>query len=97
MNAVSVIENRRHAESGNGNALNTLAPDTLVLNTLEIRTHPCSEKADQNLAPLVLLHGWASNSQVWQPLIPLLSPHVDVITVDLPGFGQSTLDDSILG
>ena len=95
MNAVSTIENRRHAESGNGNALNTLAPDTLVLDTLAITTHPCGEKADQNLAPLVLLHGWASNSQVWQPLIALLSPHVDVITVDLPGFGQSTLDDSI--
>ncbi|AEV86413.1 abhydrolase [Actinoplanes sp. SE50] len=40
-------------------------------------------------APLLLIHGLGSHWQVWLPLLPLLSPHRDVISVDLPGFGAS--------
>lgn len=39
--------------------------------------------------PLVLLHGWGMDSQIWQSLPQQLSQFADVITVDLPGFGQS--------
>ncbi len=43
--------------------------------------------------PLVLLHGWGLNSGVWQPLIEQLSTelpsHFQIITIDLPGFGQN--------
>lgn len=40
-------------------------------------------------SPLVLIHGWGSDSSVWRELIPLLQQRFDVISVDLPGFGAS--------
>jgi pimeloyl-ACP methyl ester carboxylesterase len=40
-------------------------------------------------APLVLLHGIGSSRRAWDPVIPALSEHFDVIAVDLPGFGDS--------
>ncbi|MBL1072986.1 alpha/beta hydrolase [Nocardia sp. 2] len=39
--------------------------------------------------PLVLVHGVGSLWQVWEPIIPALAEHFDVIAVDLPGFGAS--------
>lgn len=40
--------------------------------------------------PLVLLHGHTLNRQMWYPLLPLLTPHVQAILVDLPGHGESS-------
>jgi pimeloyl-ACP methyl ester carboxylesterase len=40
-------------------------------------------------APLVLLHGLGSDRQAWEPVLPMLAAHFDVLTVDLPGFGDS--------
>ncbi len=34
-------------------------------------------------APIVLLHGWGCDSQVWQPLLPFFKQWSDVITIDL--------------
>lgn len=42
-----------------------------------------------NGIPLVFIHGWGVNSAVWQPLIPRLLEHYQVITIDLPGFGEN--------
>lgn len=39
--------------------------------------------------PLVLLHGWGLNSGVWEPLIESLQDEFELISVDLPGFGQN--------
>jgi pimeloyl-ACP methyl ester carboxylesterase len=39
--------------------------------------------------PLVLIHGIGSQWQVWRPLFEHLTPHRDVIALDLPGFGDS--------
>ena len=39
--------------------------------------------------PLVFIHGWGLNSGVWQPVITRLINHFEVITVDLPGFGNN--------
>jgi pimeloyl-ACP methyl ester carboxylesterase len=39
--------------------------------------------------PLVLIHGIGSRWQMWEPVIPLLIPHRDVIAIDLPGFADS--------
>ena len=39
--------------------------------------------------PLVLIHGWGMNSAVWQPITDLLTEDYQVITVDLPGFGEN--------
>jgi pimeloyl-ACP methyl ester carboxylesterase len=41
--------------------------------------------------PLVLLHGIGSHWQMWQPVLPMLTAHHDVIAVDLPGFGDSPM------
>ncbi|KTS16057.1 carboxylesterase [Pantoea dispersa] len=38
---------------------------------------------------LVLLHGWGLNAEVWQHIVPRLSPHFRLHLVDLPGFGRS--------
>ncbi|WP_228287942.1 pimeloyl-ACP methyl ester esterase BioH [Thiothrix subterranea] len=40
--------------------------------------------------PLVLLHGWGMNSHVWQPLLPSLAQHAQVICIDLPGHGANS-------
>lgn len=40
---------------------------------------------------LVLVHGWGADSQIWGQLPQQLSQWVDVITLDLPGFGQSSV------
>jgi pimeloyl-ACP methyl ester carboxylesterase len=37
----------------------------------------------------VLLHGIGSARQAWEPVIPALARHFEVIAVDLPGFGES--------
>jgi pimeloyl-ACP methyl ester carboxylesterase len=39
--------------------------------------------------PLLLLHGLGSARHVWDPVIPMLADHFDVLAVDLPGFGNS--------
>ncbi|HYD35363.1 MAG TPA: alpha/beta hydrolase [Vitreimonas sp.] len=40
--------------------------------------------------PLVLLHGWGCDWQIWHPLITPLSAHFKLIIPDLPAFGQSS-------
>lgn len=39
---------------------------------------------------LVLVHGYPDSSAVWQKMIPLLSPHVHVVTYDVRGCGRSS-------
>ena len=39
--------------------------------------------------PLVLLHGVGHRRQAWTAVLDRLTPHREVITVDLPGHGQS--------
>jgi len=39
--------------------------------------------------PVVLLHGWGMDSQIWQSLPQRLSQSADIMTLDLPGFGSS--------
>lgn len=38
---------------------------------------------------LLLLHGHTLDRRMWQPALPLLTPHFRVITPDLPGHGAS--------
>jgi pimeloyl-[acyl-carrier protein] methyl ester esterase len=38
---------------------------------------------------LVLLHGWGVNQGVWQSVRPHLAEQIQVLTPDLPGFGNS--------
>ena len=39
--------------------------------------------------PLILLHGQGFSRRCWDPVIAGLAAHRDVITVDLPGHGDS--------
>ena len=39
--------------------------------------------------PMMLLHGAGHRRQMWQPIVERLSGTFDVLTVDLPGFGES--------
>jgi pimeloyl-ACP methyl ester carboxylesterase len=41
--------------------------------------------------PLILLHGYAQTSLMWQPIIPLLAEQFTVIAPDLPGIGDSAI------
>jgi pimeloyl-[acyl-carrier protein] methyl ester esterase len=38
--------------------------------------------------PLVAIHGWGMNSDVWQPVKTMLEQHFKVYWVDLPGHGR---------
>jgi len=38
---------------------------------------------------LVLLHPLGADRRIWDPVLALLTPHRDVLAVDLPGFGAS--------
>lgn len=52
-----------------------------------VEDHFCTANPD---APtLVLLHGWGLHSGVWRDFLPLLTPHVHVRCIDLPGSGRS--------
>src|SRR5215831_18242533 len=41
--------------------------------------------------PLVLLHGVGHRRQAWEAVLDRLTPHRDVIVLDLPGHGESPL------
>jgi pimeloyl-ACP methyl ester carboxylesterase len=43
--------------------------------------------AGEEREPLLLIHGLGAASHVWDPVVPLLSPHREVIALDMPGFG----------
>lgn len=44
--------------------------------------------------PLVLLHGFCEDASVWDPILPYLQD-VPVLRLNLPGFGESSMPDSI--
>ena len=39
--------------------------------------------------PLLLVHGLGATREIWRPQIERLSRERDVISVDMPGFGES--------
>src|SRR5262245_2944523 len=52
---------------------------------VEFLRRPCRD----SLAAVVLLHGVGSNAESYLPLVKTLSPSVDVIAWNAPGYGQS--------
>ena len=52
-----------------------------------VRIHYTSYGAGENA--LVFVHGWSSDETVWKKQAPELARSVRVLTVDLPGHGQS--------
>ena len=53
-----------------------------------LRFFPC-QGTKYHSVPMVLVHGWGADSQIWQGIPQVLSEFVDVYTLDLPGFGSS--------
>jgi pimeloyl-ACP methyl ester carboxylesterase len=45
--------------------------------------------------PVVLIHGFPLNHQIWEPVLPILSEKVNVILPDLRGHGRSPATDGI--
>ena len=46
---------------------------------------------------LLMLHGWGSSQKDFQPLIDELGSSYRIITIDLPGFGQSERPNEVWG
>jgi pimeloyl-ACP methyl ester carboxylesterase len=44
-------------------------------------------------APVILLHGYAETSLMWEPIIPTLAERFTVIAPDLPGIGDSSIPE----
>jgi pimeloyl-ACP methyl ester carboxylesterase len=44
--------------------------------------------------PLVLLHGFCENHQIWEGIAPTLAKNFQVLMPDLPGFGESNLSST---
>ncbi len=47
--------------------------------------------------PLVFLHGWGMNSDIWEDIVPRLTQHHTVTLIDLPGHGRSQLSQPDYG
>jgi pimeloyl-ACP methyl ester carboxylesterase len=45
--------------------------------------------------PLIFLHGFNESSAIWNKVVPELPIDYQCISIDLPGFGQSALPDSL--
>ncbi len=45
--------------------------------------------------PLLLLHGFTGCMRNWEPLVPQLAQNYTVVTVDLPGHGQTASPDDL--
>jgi pimeloyl-ACP methyl ester carboxylesterase len=42
-------------------------------------------RIEGNGPPLLLIHGWGVSYNIWKNLLPLLTPHCQVVMVELPG------------
>jgi len=48
------------------------------------------ETRPMSLSKCILLHGFSGSSQNWQPLLPSLTSHFQVLTLDILGHGRSS-------
>ena len=61
----------------------------LPLQHVSIHGHPVGYRRGGTGETILLIHGLAGSSKTWDDVIPLLTPHADVIAVDLLGHGES--------
>lgn len=59
------------------------------LNGVALTHYPCQGEP-LCAEPIVLVHGWGTDSQIWGQLPQQLSQWSHIITMDLPGFGGSS-------
>jgi pimeloyl-ACP methyl ester carboxylesterase len=65
--------------------------ETIVSRTAEIDRVKLHYLTAGHGTPLILLHGYAETSLMWQPIIPVLAERFTVIAPDLPGIGDSDI------
>lgn len=59
---------------------------------LELKNCSISYEVTSEGIPLLLIHGYPLSSKIWKPQVDFLSQHgIKVITLDLRGFGESTV------
>jgi pimeloyl-ACP methyl ester carboxylesterase len=68
-------------------ALGQLAPSSHFATLDGARIHYTNYGAGENA--LVFVHGWSSDETVWKKQAPELAKSTRILTVDLPGHGQS--------
>lgn len=61
----------------------------MALYTIEDQTLYLEETGPENAPYAFLIHGWASSSYTWKPILPALSRRYRCVAIDLPGFGRS--------
>ncbi len=66
----------------------TLNRKSLVINSTLLQYYDADQPAETTL---LFLHGWRSESKVWQSVIQRLNGKYRIYCVDLPGFGGSEL------
>ncbi len=57
--------------------------------TIDDQTIHLEETGPANAPYAFLIHGWASSSYTWKPILPVLSRRYRCVAIDLPGFGAS--------
>lgn len=57
----------------------------ITRNELKIACHSCGSGD----TTLLFVHGWCINKEYWEPQVNYFCPKYKVVTIDLPGFGQS--------
>jgi alpha-beta hydrolase superfamily lysophospholipase len=59
-----------------------------------LRSRPCMHPANRTI---VLVHGMSTSSALaWSSAGPLLAENEDIIGLDLPGFGRSTMPQGVI-
>ncbi len=61
----------------------------MALYTIDDQTIYLEETGPENAPYAFLIHGWASSSYTWKPILPALSRRYRCVAIDLPGFGRS--------
>ncbi|MDW8148573.1 MAG: alpha/beta fold hydrolase [Roseiflexaceae bacterium] len=61
----------------------------MALYTIDDQTIYLEETGPENAPYAFLVHGWASSSYTWKPILPVLSCRYRCVAIDLPGFGRS--------
>ncbi len=76
-----------------------MSPDagipSLSINYVEISGHTIAYRRRGEGPPVLLVHGVASYSFLWNEVIETLSPHYDVIATDLLGCGDSDKPEGV--
>ena len=79
----SVIENRSHLTPA------LIPPAAPTYDSHGLQAANLNFERRGHGEPIVLLHGIGGELCVWEPVLDALAERLDVIAVDLPGFGQS--------